>query len=245
MIDISQSTLQAWTEEYNQRLFGGGLDSTLVVWAMKLLSTAGKTKFYRIANRCEIELNPKLLDDERKVRNTLVHELCHAAVFMIDKDASDGHGPKWQRWVNLAMAIDSKLEISVYHHYRSSYKFHYVCSAAHGRCRIAYGTQNPLAPSALNKYRCRQCVASLKYAAAVPDSLYLAHILKARRMAPSWASPTAVEAYAEASPPSIDMPDLCCSIPSRTALHPLRPASCVCDCQGHELSVTLSLLLFR
>lgn len=33
------------------------------------------------------------------VLSTLLHELCHAAVSLIDKEPKGGHGPKWERWM--------------------------------------------------------------------------------------------------------------------------------------------------
>lgn len=33
-----------------------------------------------------------------RVRDTLLHELCHAAVFVVDKIAFGRHGPAWQKW---------------------------------------------------------------------------------------------------------------------------------------------------
>ena len=33
---------------------------------------------------------------EQKVRETLVHDRCHAAVWLLDRDFEDVHGPKWK-----------------------------------------------------------------------------------------------------------------------------------------------------
>lgn len=44
-----------------------------------------------------IELSTKVCDSADRVRDTLLHELCHAAVWIIDGE-NGGHGPVWKRW---------------------------------------------------------------------------------------------------------------------------------------------------
>jgi predicted SprT family Zn-dependent metalloprotease len=183
MQTITETTLQSWTDFYNWTIFEGKLHSVTVRWSNHLVTTAGKTKYFRSARRCDIELNPKLLDTEPKTRNTLVHELCHAAVFLIDQDSQDGHGPRWRTWVTLATDVHKELEITVYHHYRASYGFYYVCSSSHGLCNLAYGSFRPQSPESLRKYRCGRCQAPLRYTsgAMTTHHLYLAHIQRAKR----------------------------------------------------------------
>lgn len=39
----------------------------------------------------------QILDTPDRLRDTLVHEMCHAAAWLIN-DVSDGHGPFWKAW---------------------------------------------------------------------------------------------------------------------------------------------------
>lgn len=74
--------------------------TTPIVWNARLRKTAGLC-FYRRENgaRCvRIELSTKVCDSAVRVRDTLVHEMCHAAVWMEIGDKNSGHGPHWKRW---------------------------------------------------------------------------------------------------------------------------------------------------
>lgn len=44
-----------------------------------------------------IELSEKVLTSADRVRDTLIHELCHAAAWIIDRE-SGGHGKIWKYW---------------------------------------------------------------------------------------------------------------------------------------------------
>lgn len=33
-----------------------------------------------------------------RIKNTLIHELCHAATWIIDGTRNAGHGPLWKKW---------------------------------------------------------------------------------------------------------------------------------------------------
>lgn len=48
-----------------------------------------------------IFLSEQLMTSAERVRDVLLHELCHAAVYFIDKQIEkelDGHGKLWQYW---------------------------------------------------------------------------------------------------------------------------------------------------
>lgn len=44
-----------------------------------------------------IALSTKVLDSADRLRDTLIHEMCHAATWMVNH-ISDGHGPHWKAW---------------------------------------------------------------------------------------------------------------------------------------------------
>lgn len=63
-----------------------------------------------------------------RCRDTLLHEMCHAAVTLIDGAMEQGHGPLWRQWTRIAERCYPYLPlISVKHTYDVSYKFIYRC----------------------------------------------------------------------------------------------------------------------
>jgi predicted SprT family Zn-dependent metalloprotease len=45
-----------------------------------------------------IELATKILDCKERIRNTLSHEMCHLACWIINQDPKEGHGKIWKSW---------------------------------------------------------------------------------------------------------------------------------------------------
>lgn len=50
-----------------------------------------------IERSCRIVLSSKVIDEPSRLRDTLIHEMCHAAAWQINH-MSSGHGPCWQAW---------------------------------------------------------------------------------------------------------------------------------------------------
>ena len=72
-------------------------------------------------------LNKGIFHVER-CRDTLLHEMCHAAVTLIDGVMEQGHGPLWRQWTRRAEQSYPYLPpISVRHTYDVVYKFIYRC----------------------------------------------------------------------------------------------------------------------
>lgn len=69
----------------------------------------------------------KLISVER-VRDTLIHEMCHAAVWLIN-ETQDGHGKYWQYWVKKAEITHRDLPpIRRCHTYDITTKYIYKCN---------------------------------------------------------------------------------------------------------------------
>ncbi|KAK4471670.1 hypothetical protein MN116_005076 [Schistosoma mekongi] len=125
---------------YNEKIFSNQLPSKLeIIWSRRLLKTAGLCKYMtskttlsdgtsnqvRIA---QILLSEKVCTTAERVRDTLLHEICHAAVWLID-GLNDGHGRHWKSWANRAHRIWPKLPlISVCHAYTIDTRFTYRCT---------------------------------------------------------------------------------------------------------------------
>ncbi|KAH8877045.1 Acidic repeat-containing protein [Schistosoma japonicum] len=125
---------------YNEKIFSNQLPSKLeIIWSRRLLKTAGLCKYMtskttlsdgtsnqvRIA---QILLSEKVCTTAERVRDTLLHEICHVAVWLID-GLNDGHGRHWKSWANRAHRIWPKLPlISVCHAYTIDTRFTYRCT---------------------------------------------------------------------------------------------------------------------
>jgi predicted SprT family Zn-dependent metalloprotease len=84
-----------------------------LLWSKKLNSTAGRASWRRegIIKRqsdgsvdkiykhyASIELAEKVIDDEHRLYNTLAHEFCHLANFMISEVKDNPHGKEFKEW---------------------------------------------------------------------------------------------------------------------------------------------------
>jgi len=90
-------------------------------WSSRLRTAAGRAHWNRVKSRplgetpeqhnLKIELSTKIITSEgfiptpclhnltiEKLRNTLAHELCHCALWVIDKDPQSHHGKQFKQW---------------------------------------------------------------------------------------------------------------------------------------------------
>ncbi|XP_054262924.1 germ cell nuclear acidic protein-like [Macrosteles quadrilineatus] len=119
---------------YNKEVFDQQLPSDLLIqWNSRMTSTSGycyNKRIYRgneILRSSRIVLSIKILDRADRLRDTLIHELCHAATWIINA-TSDGHGPIWRSWADKANRRFPELPvIKRCHDYAISTKFTYKC----------------------------------------------------------------------------------------------------------------------
>ncbi|OCH92687.1 hypothetical protein OBBRIDRAFT_726371 [Obba rivulosa] len=130
---------RALFDELNEVVFGGGIPaSTQLRWSNRLLTTAGKAKWHRSrdgAQTSEIELATKVLDCDERIRNTLSHEMCHLACWIINKNIKESHGNIFKGWAAKVMQVRPDIEVSTRHSYEIAYKFEWKCE----NCAKVYG----------------------------------------------------------------------------------------------------------
>lgn len=100
-----------------------------VTWNAKLKTTAGCCVNRRRGGdrSCTIELSSKVITSAERLRCTLVHEMCHAATWLLQGET--GHGATWKRWASLAQARCPDLPpIQRCHAYEIEYKYVYQCT---------------------------------------------------------------------------------------------------------------------
>ncbi|XP_059485712.1 germ cell nuclear acidic protein-like [Neocloeon triangulifer] len=127
---------------FNKTVFDKKLDPNMsITWNNRLRSTAGycynqRKKVDNGTTRISrIELSGKILQNPGQLRDTLVHEMCHAATWVID-DTLGGHGPVWKKWTRRAMRVHPELpEIKRCHGYTVETTYTYKCTV----CYYSFG----------------------------------------------------------------------------------------------------------
>ena len=150
--------------EFNQRVFQNELSSVKVTWSNKLNTTAGMTRMRgklgadqahtRVAT---IELASKVIDDEERLRSTLLHEMCHAAQWLIDGQHKPPHGKSFKKWANISMRKIKDVEVTTTHDYQIVYKFAWACTAFN--CNVVIKRHSRSVDP--NKHCCGRCKGKL------------------------------------------------------------------------------------
>ncbi|KAF8167847.1 SprT-like family-domain-containing protein [Crassisporium funariophilum] len=125
--------------DLNKAVFKNGLpEDTQLNWNKRLLTTAGRAKWHRSREgiqTTQIELAEKILDCEERIRNTLSHEMCHLATWIIDQEINEHHGKIFKRWASLVERKRPDIHVSIKHDYEISYPYEWKCE----KCAKIYG----------------------------------------------------------------------------------------------------------
>ncbi|GFO47576.1 acidic repeat-containing protein [Plakobranchus ocellatus] len=120
---------------YNKSIFKEQLPANLQIeWSTLYRKTAG-TFCYRRSPEVEakITLSVKVCDRAERVRDTLAHELCHAAVRLIN-GVKESHGPVWRAWAQrINRAFPFMPVIARCHDYVIATKYTYKCTKCNYR----------------------------------------------------------------------------------------------------------------
>ncbi|XP_071534384.1 uncharacterized protein [Panulirus ornatus] len=119
---------------YNTHVFENKLPPQMSIkWNARMTKTAGFC-YYQVdrskpnGRGARIELSTKVIDTPERMRDTLIHELCHAAAWIISGYKA-GHGPLWKAWAAKAIHTFPELPpISRCHSYEISCKYTYRCT---------------------------------------------------------------------------------------------------------------------
>ncbi|XP_027685133.2 acidic repeat-containing protein isoform X5 [Chelonia mydas] len=119
---------------YNNTIFEQKLPEKMeIIWNKKMRKTAGycvtgQTKSPEVQRYARIELSEKVCDSADRLRDTLIHEICHAATWVIN-GIRDGHGQFWRFYAKKSTVIHPELPVVTQcHSYEIKYKFTYKCS---------------------------------------------------------------------------------------------------------------------
>ncbi|XP_050632300.1 germ cell nuclear acidic protein isoform X4 [Macaca thibetana thibetana] len=129
-------------------------------WNNKMLKTAGSCstgemwhpKRQRFA---EIQIGLKVCDSADRIRDTLIHEICHAASWLID-GIRDSHGDTWKYYARKSNRIHPELpKVTRCHNYKINYKVHYECTG----CKTRIGRYTKSLDT--SRFFCGKCKGSL------------------------------------------------------------------------------------
>jgi len=138
---------------YNRTVFENKLPSDFqIMWNKRMTKTAGfcylkTTASGRISH---VELSTKVVDTVERLRDTLIHELCHAATWIFE--GKRGHGLAWKYWAKKANKIHPELPIiETCHSYEIETKFKYQCEG----CGSVFGRHTKSIDA--TKHACAKC----------------------------------------------------------------------------------------
>jgi predicted SprT family Zn-dependent metalloprotease len=172
---IAESFLRELDDEITQgrirelALSTGGIR---LVWSKTLNTTAGRANWKRETVRTKqgsaqdakiteaaprhhawIELAEKVIDDEDRLLNTLAHEFCHLATFMIDGITTNPHGQHFKAWAaKCSRAFGRRgVEVTTKHSYAIDFKYIWQCGACLAEYKRHSRSIDPV------RHRCGSC----------------------------------------------------------------------------------------
>ncbi|KAJ9116463.1 hypothetical protein QFC22_004905 [Naganishia vaughanmartiniae] len=130
--ESKQKLAQTIMDDLDSLVFEGKLVKewgVRAVWNNKLLTTAGRAHHKRVklpdgtlGHDGRIELSEKVLDDEDKLKNTVAHEMCHLASWIISGEMKNPHGAVFKSWGKKVMKARKDIEVTTKHSYVIAYK---------------------------------------------------------------------------------------------------------------------------
>ncbi|KAG9249706.1 SprT-like family-domain-containing protein [Emericellopsis atlantica] len=117
-----------------------------ITWSKTLRTTAGRATWRRSKIRLHnygvdgdeikhhhyatIELAEKVVDDEDKLMNTLAHEFCHLATFMITKIITNPHGKEFRQWARKCSLVFGArgVNVTTRHGYKINFEYIWKCT---------------------------------------------------------------------------------------------------------------------
>lgn len=121
-------------KELNELAFDSRLPNDMpVTWSKRLTKTAGFTRLKRPAfsddiRLASIELSEKVLDDEHRLKQTLGHEMCHAAAWLIDGVCKPPHGETFWKWARRLERLVPGISVTTCHSYEINTPFKFMCT---------------------------------------------------------------------------------------------------------------------
>ncbi|KAJ5777963.1 hypothetical protein N7520_001209 [Penicillium odoratum] len=155
----------------------GGVE---IIWSKTLQKTAGRAQWRGINDRdssgrvipssirhhAKIELAERIIDDEYRLLNTLAHEYCHLANYMVSNCHDNPHGASFKMWGNkCAEALKNhpiyggQIHVTTKHSYKIDYKYVWACVS----CAQTYGRHSKsIDPTRVRCGACKNKIEQIK-----------------------------------------------------------------------------------
>ena len=75
-----------------------------------------------------IELSPKVLDCEARLRCTLAHEMCHVAAWVLEEQYAPHHGSAFWHWAARCMDVLEEVNITRLHNFAVHAPYRWTCT---------------------------------------------------------------------------------------------------------------------
>ena len=190
----------------------GSTGGVKIVWSKTLRSTAGRANWRRTVTKsgssgspikgspmkssgdvlvqhyASIELAEKVIDSNEKLANTLAHEFCHMANFMVSNVRDQPHGVSFRAWAERVTSAFRgseneawrQIEVTTKHSYAINHKYLWVCAGremtdaarwlrmeeGEDGCGAEYGRHSKSIDT--EKHRCGKCKGMLVQVRPVP-----------------------------------------------------------------------------
>ncbi|XP_012498337.1 PREDICTED: acidic repeat-containing protein [Propithecus coquereli] len=131
-----------------------------IVWNKKMLRTAGlcttgQKQYPKKERFAKIQIAVKVCDSADRLRDTLIHEICHAASWLID-GIRDSHGDAWKYYAMKSNMVHPELPlVTRCHNYTINYRIQYECT----QCKSRIGRYTKSLNT--NLFICAQCKGTL------------------------------------------------------------------------------------
>ncbi|XP_008069111.2 acidic repeat-containing protein [Carlito syrichta] len=129
-------------------------------WNKKMLRTAGvcatsEIRYPKRKRYARIEIALKVCDSADRLRDTLIHEVCHAASWLLD-GIRDSHGDAWKYYARKSNMVHPELPlVTRCHNYSLNYKILYECT----QCKARIGRYTKSLDT--TRFICARCMGSL------------------------------------------------------------------------------------
>lgn len=187
---VKEKIAQDFLEELDEHVTSGqlarltmGTGGLRIKWSTALQTTAGRAHWkcketitkvqepdgsYKPASERKheawIELAAKVLNKEDDLMNTVAHEFCHLAVFMLNGKPKFAHGAEFKSWGQKCMDRFSArgIEVTTKHNYEIDFKFIWRCADC--TCEVKRHSKS-VDPA---KQQCGRCRGTLEQVKPVP-----------------------------------------------------------------------------
>ncbi|KAL3430843.1 SprT-like family-domain-containing protein [Aspergillus tetrazonus] len=169
---VWSKTLQTTAGRANWKRDRSVTDSRSMSPANSSSSSGSETPSVTIKHYATIELAERIIDDEDRLINTLAHEYCHLANYIISNIRNQPHGASFQAWGRKCKEAlkdhpiyGGRIEVTTKHNYKIDYKYVWTCVD----CCQNYGRHSKSIDP--GRHRCGMCKGLLQQIKPKPRSV--------------------------------------------------------------------------